>query len=107
MPKQVNCRHPYLRKLFPAKNNPPQKFLGECITKTESLWSHCAIFWCDGRSRENSCLKQLAFATAHLQALDFVVRRGKEGRVGGTNKQKKERRRKGFGAKSLIQSAHT
>ena len=77
------------------------------FTKTENLWSYCAIFWCDGRSRENSCLKQLAFATAHLQALDFVVRRGKEGRVGGTNKQKKERRRKGFGAKSLIQSAHT
>ena len=42
------------------------------LTKAESLWSHCAIFWCDGRSRENSCLKQLAFATAHLQALDFV-----------------------------------
>ena len=52
-------------------------------------------------------MKQLAFATAHLQALDFVVRRGKEGRVGGTNKQKKERRRKGFGAKSLIESVHT
>ena len=80
----------YDHRGFQPKKTHPKHSWGECITKTESFWSHCAIFWCDGRSRENSCLKQLAFATAHLQALDFVVRRGKEGRVGGTNKQKKE-----------------
>ena len=93
--------------MFPVKNNPPLTFLEEVYYENRMPLVPLRIFWCDGRSRENSCLKQLAFATAHLQALDFVVRRGKEGRVGGTNKQKKERRRNGFGAKSLIESVHT